>query len=562
MINYFFLPLSLQVLVVSQFCHVMPIAAQSVDHHRPNFLFVLTDDQPYDYLSCTGNQVVQTPNIDALANEGMLFTNAYVTSAICTPSRVSYLLSQFERRHSVNFNSGTSVSAEAWRHSYPVLLREAGYYTGYVGKNHSPVGEGGYQGGLMEQSFDFWYAAHGHLTFYPKSRHDIFNDAKANTQIEIIEEGVQAFMDNEHQLTNAIRFVKDRPVDQPFALTVCLNLPHNAGTSSMKMLPDDPEIYRSLFRNQKIPLPPHYRAKEEITDPRLPADLLRTRDRQTSYDYVDTPASLRERYTRHMQAMAGIDRLIGVLRETLHDLDLAKNTVIIFASDHGIFNGQFGLGGKALCYEICTHIPFIIFDPRNSKALQIHRSEALVQSIDVAPTMLSLAGIPIPAEFQGRDLSPLLSGDKGAVRTYLFTENLWSTPFGNPRCEAVRDDRWKYIRYYKNNTTSARQIESLARHLDLQKSTMLYGIHDSDIPVYRKYIESPLHGEEPVYEELFDLQSDPLEVFNVAKNTDMQPILANMRMAWKRQIVLARGEGSPKVERYTIDSKNAAKSDR
>ncbi|SDF24225.1 sulfatase-like hydrolase/transferase [Cellulophaga baltica] len=114
---------------------------------RPNIVFILTDDQSYDLLGCTGNAVVQTPNIDKIAQEGILFTNAHVTSAICTPSRISILLSQYERKHGVNFNSGTSVSDTAWENSYPVILRNSGYYTGWVGKNHAPIGEGGYDSG-------------------------------------------------------------------------------------------------------------------------------------------------------------------------------------------------------------------------------------------------------------------------------------------------------------------------------------------------------------------------------------------------------------------------------
>lgn len=101
---------------------------------KPNIVFILTDDQSYDLLGCTGNTIVQTPNIDKLADNGVLFTNAHVTSAICTPSRISILLSQFERKHGVNFNSGTSVSDVAWQNSYPVVMRNNGYYTGWVAR--------------------------------------------------------------------------------------------------------------------------------------------------------------------------------------------------------------------------------------------------------------------------------------------------------------------------------------------------------------------------------------------------------------------------------------------
>lgn len=161
---------------------------------KPNFVFILTDDHRYDMLGCTGNDLIQTPNLDRLAEEGILFDNAHITSAICTPSRVSILLSQFERKHGVNFNSGTSMAPEAWAQSYPVVMRKNGYYTGYIGKNHSPIGDGGYGSGLIDSTFDYWYAGHGHLSFYPKQRHKIFQGANKETQVEILDEGVSDFI--------------------------------------------------------------------------------------------------------------------------------------------------------------------------------------------------------------------------------------------------------------------------------------------------------------------------------------------------------------------------------
>jgi arylsulfatase A-like enzyme len=442
-------------------------------NHKPNFVFILTDDQPYGYMGVTGNKIVKTPNLDRLAKDGVLFTKAYITSAICTPSRISIFLSQYERKHGVNFNSGTSVAPEAWAQSYPMVMRRAGYYTGYVGKNHAPIGNGGYESGLMEKSFDYWYAGHGHLSFYPKKRHPLFKDAEADTQAEIIGEGILDFLDNNKNLEGAVRFLEERPNHQPFALSVCFNLPHNAGTSTMELRENDPPLYKSLYRDKNIPLPEHYIAKADIKEPKLPSEVLRVENRQNSYDYVDTPETLKERYIRHMQAMTGIDLLIGTLREKLKELKLENNTIIIFTSDHGIFNGQFGLGGKALCYEYTTHVPMIMYNPmapKRSRGLQV---DELVQSIDVAPTMLSLAGIPIPEEFQGKDLSGILKGDLTPVRKYIFTENLWSSPFGNPRCEAVQDKEWKYIRYYKNNNLPATRSIEVAKQLGIDQSKLV-----------------------------------------------------------------------------------------
>jgi len=528
----------------------------STAQDRPNFIFILTDDQSYGMMGCTGNEMVQTPNIDQLAKEGVLFDHAYITSAICTPSRISILLSQYERKHSVNFNSGTSVAPEAWEESYPVVMRKAGYYTGWIGKNHAPVGKDGYQSGLMEKSFDYWYAGHGHLSFYPKDRHKIFNDATAETQVEVIQEGIYDFLEdsNESRMENAIRFLEQRPKGQPFLLSVCLNLPHSAGTGTMKMKEKDDEIYKSLYRNQAIPLPENYIAKADIQTPKLPADLLRAEDRQTGYNYVDEPSKNKERYIRQLQAMTGIDRMLGKVRQKLETLKLEENTIIIFTSDHGLFMGEFGLGGKALCYEKTTHVPLIIHDPNLPKKQRGTINTALVQSIDIAPTMLSRAGITIPDSYQGKDLSTFLNEESIKVRDYIFTENLWSTHFGNPRCEAIQDKEWKYIRYYRNDNLSATKKIELAKQLGIKVNQMLYGMHDADIARYRHYVESSLEGESAVYEELFHLKNDPQEVHNLIQDDRYHQELKSLRAAWRVAIKAARGEGAPKVLRYTIDS--------
>lgn len=520
-----------------------------------NYIFILTDDQSYGSMGCTGNELVQTPHLDQLAADGTLFTNAHVSSAICTPSRASIFLGQFERRHGINFNSGTSLAPEAWAQSYPVQMRKAGYYTGYIGKNHTPIGEGGYDSGIMEESFDYWYAGHGHLTFYPKSRHTIFKGAKADTQVEVMQEGMMDFLDpNQERLEGAIQFLEERPTAQPFMLSLCFNLPHSASTRTMEQRPTDPEIYRSLYRDLEIPLPEHYVAKADLKQPKLPPEVHHAEDRQTGYDFVDEPGSLKERYVRQLQAMTGIDQLVGELRSRLAKLNLTEKTVIVFTSDHGLFMGQFGLGGKALCYEQVTHVPMIIYHPKLSSKVRPTTSNALVQTIDIAPTLLSIAGIPIPSSMQGKDLGDILNGKKEAVREYLFTENLWSTKFGNPRCESIQNKEWKYIRYYKNENQSALNIIRAAKDINLPLNKLLYQVNDQDIALYRSFVEAPFRGEQAVYEELFQLSQDPEETTNVIHKASPAK-LEEMQKALDEALRLARGTGPPKVLRYTQESK-------
>jgi len=546
---------NLFLVIIVQLISISHSFAQTDTKEKPNFIFILTDDHRYDLLGSSGNELIKTPHLDQLAQEGILFENAHVTSAICTPSRISILLSQFERKHSVNFNSGTSVSQEAWNESYPVVLKNNGYYTGYVGKNHAPIGDGGYQSGLMDTSFDYWYAGHGHLSFYPKDRHEIFAAAKQNTQIEIMDESVSDFFRNEYKLEGAKHFLNQRPKEQPFCLSIAFNLPHGASTTTMKMLDTDPETYKSLYRDKEIPLPEDYIAKKDIKTPKLPPEVLHVSDRQNIYDFVDNKTDLKERIIRNMQAVTGIDMLIGNLRATLKQLNLDKNTIIIFTSDHGIFWGEDGLGGKALCYEVCTKVPMIIHNPMSSKKSKGIVNNELVQTIDIAPTMLQYAGINIPSSYQGKPLNNMIEGNDEPVRDYLFTENLWSTHFGNPRCESVQDKQWKYIRYYKNENISSKNVMAIAKDHNINLTKLLYGNHDPQIAVYQTYIESSVNGEPAVYEELYHLKTDPKEKNNLINNPDYSKELKIMRLAWREKINYARGDSKAKILRYTIDSK-------
>jgi arylsulfatase A-like enzyme len=532
------------------------VFAQKNSEKKPNIIFILTDDHRYDLLGATGNELIQTPHLDKLASDGILFTNAHVTSAICTPSRASIFLSQFERKHGVNFNSGTSVAEDAWKDSYPVVLRKNGYYTGYIGKNHVPIGAGGYKSGVMEASFDYWYAGHGHLTFYPKNRHAIFNDAQSDTQIEILQEGTADFLSNEYKLAGAKHFLRGLPEDKPFCMSINFNLPHGASTSTMKMLPTDPETYKSLYRDKEIPLPKFYTEKDAIVSPKLPTHVLHADDRQNIYDFVNNKQELRERMIRNMQAVTGIDALVGTLRKTLKEQNLDKNTIIIFTSDHGIFWGENGLGGKALCYEVCTRVPMIIYDPNAPKKSRGMKNTQLVQTIDLAPTMLTYAEIPIPTSYQGKPLNAIIKGNDLPIREVLFTENLWSTHFGNPRCEAVQDKEWKYIRYYKNENLSAQYLIDTAKKYKVNMTSMLYANHDPQIAVYQSFIEGSINGEPAVYEELYHLKNDPDEQHNLANNIGHTEKLEEMRHVWSKTLIEARGTEALNVVRYTMDSES------
>ena len=140
------------------------------------------------------------------------------------------------------------------------------------------------------------------------------------------------------------------------------------------------------------------------------------------------------------------------------------------------------------------------------------------------------------------------------VRDFLFTENLWSTHFGNPLCEAVQDKEWKYIRYYKNENLSAQYLIDTAKKYNVNMTSMLYANHDPQIAIYQSFIEGPLNGEPAVYEELYNLKNDPDEQYNLANSLANADILNKMRDVWYKTIRRARGNEALNVVRYTMDS--------
>ncbi|MEM6803823.1 MAG: sulfatase-like hydrolase/transferase [Bacteroidota bacterium] len=505
----------------------------------PNIIFLLTDDHRWDELGIHEHPVLKTPNLDQLAKEGIYFENAYVGSAICTPSRASIFLGQYERKHGINFNSGTSMSPEAWAKSYPSLLKEADYFLGYIGKNHVPIGPKGYADTLMASTFDYWYAGHGHLSFYPKKRHKIFKNSQYDTQIEVIGEGVENFFDPQKEFISGTQdFFKKLPENKAFCLSIAFNLPHGAGASTMQQLPTDPPLYRNAYREDSINFSPLYVSKDSIKQPKLPSEILHAQHRQISYSYVDTRKELKERKIRRYQTITGIDRLLGKIRKILEEKGLAENTVLVFTSDHGIMEGEWGLGGKALNYEACLKVPFMVYDPNLPTSSRGIREKGFVQSLDIAPSILSWAGLEIPSSMQGLPLQRLMQGEASDWRTVVFGENLWSNWFGNPRIESVREGNWKYIRYFRNENGIP------------PKGKAAYAMTEDRAALYQAHRTASIEGEEPIYEELFDLEADPFENDNLADIELYKAKLERMRILCKEMLLEAKGAGEPAVLSY------------
>jgi len=498
---------------------------------RPNVIVILADDMRKGVTGHEGHPIIKTPNIDKLATGGTVFGKAFATSPVCTPSRTNLLTGLYERRHGINFGSNSTMTEEAWANTYPMLLKKSGYFVGYVGKNHTPIGNTdkggfGYKSGVMDNSFDYWYASHKHLSFYPKDKkaHKIFKNAQADTQIEIIEEGVENFMSPNEAFKAGYSFLDSRPKDQPFALLVNFNVPHANGTGSMQMRDSDLDLYKTAYRDQidEITIPDTYIAEKDIVKPKLPKHVYNGEYIQT-YNYVKTPETLKERKVREMQTISGIDKLVGTLVKHLEEQGVADNTIIVFTSDHGLMHGEFGMGGKTLLYDPMVRIPMVIYDPRNTNQ-KADKNSDLVALVDIAPTLLDLTGTPIPEGIHGKSLKPLMQGKDVDWRQEIFLENMMMIQ-NYPRTESVRTHKWKYTRYFDKK---------------------------NDGP-YEIVINNSINGEQPIYEELFDIENDPNEVHNLINNDEHQQTVEQLRLKNKELVKKYRGKEPLK----TIIDKNA-----
>ncbi|GAB5562389.1 MAG: sulfatase [Synoicihabitans sp.] len=494
------------------------------DDSRPNIIVLLADDLRYDALEFTGHPVMKTPHLNTLAKNGVFFNRAFVTSSMCTPSRTSILTGQYDGRHGVTFGSKTVMTEQAFQKTYPAILRENGYLLGWVGKNHTPVGKSGdtygFGTGVMESYFDFWYGNHNNMGFYPKERHDVYRDSSHDTQVEIMREAVLGFLEGDPPTVGGAATLPGRPDEQPFVLLINYNVPHFVGTGSMRQRDTDPELYRSVYRDrmEDLPIPETFVVYDEIVSPRHPPHVYANRYLR-GYDFTKSRAALRERLVRETQTVSGIDVMVGEITATLRQLGLAENTIIIFASDHGIQYGEHGLGGKTLLYEESMRIPLVIHDPRIPETHRQSQRSQFALSIDIAPTVLELAGLEIPDHMQGRSLVPLLSHDSEVEnlnwRSSIFLESTTIVQ-GYPAMEAVRTDRFKYIRYF-----------------DRKKQ----------YPLHADALMASIRGEEPIFEELFDLQNDPQERQNLASDPDHRKTLLELRKHCQELVIAARGDG-------------------
>lgn len=382
-------------------------------HQTPNIIFFLSDDHRADVLGCAGHEVVQTPNIDQLAGRGVRFENAFVTTSICAASRATILTGLVERTHGYTF--GTPPLARAWcQQSYPSLLRAAGYRTGFVGKFGVNVAGGQV---TLDDMFDS-FTALGRRSLDESARH--FTDVAGD---------------------KAIEFITAAPPDQPFCLSVSFHAAHAEDGDKINHYPYPP-TEAELYTDGMMPRP-------RLDDPAIyeaqPQFLKDSLNRQRYFWRWDTPEKYDRNLRDYFRMLSGLDRNIGRVMQVLDDRGLADDTIIIFMSDNGYYMGERGFAGKWSHYEESLRVPLIICDPRVPESMRGRVLSNLALNLDIAPTILDVAGVEPPG-YQGQSLLRHTSGGVKDERSGFYCEHRMEHA-AIPRWEGYRTGRYKYARY-------------------------------------------------------------------------------------------------------------------
>ncbi len=395
--------------------------AQKNAAQRPNIVFFLIDDQRNTTLGCAGDPIVQTPNIDALAREGVMFSDAFVTTSICAASRASIFTGLTECTHGYTFGK-PPVPEKFTRDAYPALLRRAGYRTGFVGKYGVKL-EGFEAAGLFD---------------YFKSRDRPYLRKQDDGTVRHIDE---------INTEQAIEFVRSCSSDTPFCLSVSFSSTHAEDRDKENHYPCIDAV-KGMYEDVTFPEP-------RLNDPEIfesqPDFLKNSLNRVRYFWRWDTPEKYQKNMRAYYRLITGVDVMIGRILDELDKNGLADNTIVMYIGDNGYYMGDRGFAGKWSHYEQSLRVPLIVFDPRQPER---RRVDAMALNIDIPPTILELAGVKAPGHYQGRSLKPFVDGappDHGE-RTLRWREDFFvEHRMGNdkiPKWEGVHDRRYVYARYY------------------------------------------------------------------------------------------------------------------
>ncbi len=404
-------------------------AAENVAPGRkPNLVVFLGEGVRYDEFSCTGNSIIQTPNQDRIARQGMTFRNAFATYALCAPSRSSILTGLYTHTTGIVDNRLKQPIPQ----DIPIIsdfLRQAGYEVAFLGKSHV-------KGGLQDRYWDYYFAFNGGGTNY---YHPVLTEGIAGQWSG--PKTYEGYVDD--LVTDRALHWLEQQRKKPFCLFLCFCAPHGPFYRPRRLL--------DLYNGVKIPKPATF--DDDLKQPPYPGKPSAVAQANNKIGTTilgnDDPRTLEELVKDHYAGVVDNDQNIGRVLQLLERTGQLDETAIILTSDHGFFLGEWRMWDKRFMHEPSIRVPFIVRYPGMVKAGTACEQMAL--NVDITPTMLELAGIPVPAAMHGRSLVPLLKGEtpENWRKDWLYEY------FEYPGAEqvrphrGVRTERYKLIHYHK-----------------------------------------------------------------------------------------------------------------
>ncbi len=385
-----------------------------------NVLFVLTDDHRYDAMGFMKPQpFIETPNLDRLAREGAHFQNAFVTTALCSPSRASVLTGMYAHRHKIVDNNTAIPPGTEF---FPRRLQQAGYKTAFIGKWHM-----GNSGDEPQPGFDHWVSFKGQGSYRPVPDGLNVNGKKVPQKGYITDE-----------LTDyAIEWLRSLPAQQPWFMYVS----HKAVHSDFVPAPR----HAGRYKNATFVPPKTMAATGEMAKHRP----MWVQNQRNSWHGVDFPyhsdLDIGEYYKQYAETLLGVDDSVGRLLEELERRGQLDSTLVVYMGDNGFAFGEHGLIDKRTAYEESMRVPLLARCPELFGGGRV--VTPMVAGLDIMPTVLDACGAGIPDGLDGRSWLPVVRGNAEGWRTELLYEYYWERNFPQtPTVHALRTDRYKFTR--------------------------------------------------------------------------------------------------------------------
>ena len=420
-------------------------ASPPAQPRRPNIVMVLVDDMRWDDMRVAGHPFIDTPNMDRLAREGARFTNAFATTPLCSPSRASLLTGQYAHTNGIIDNTARpSHNLQV----FPLALQRSGYRTGFFGKWHMGNDDSPRPG------FDHWVAMPG-------------QGEAIDPSLNVDGERVHVKGYTTDLLTDYVERFMDRPSDRPFLVylahkAIHPNLVQRDDGSLAGSVPGQPggfvaaARHRGRYAGRTMP-----RRANAFRPPLGKPALLRQIDQLPPLG--PKTATSDEEIRGRLEMLLAVDDSLGRILAVLERKGILNDTMVVFTSDHGYFYGEHGLNDeRRLAYEETIRVPLVIRYPPLTRAGSTPSEIAL--GLDIAPTLLEVAGLQPGATIQGRSLVPVLKNEAREWRTSFLIEYFTDTVF--PRIRnmgyvAARTSRYKYISY--------RELQGMDELYDLDK---------------------------------------------------------------------------------------------